>query len=205
MADSETPPEWMAEYARTHIQGSIRTKEAVLDQCIPKISTAAQSLGESLANGGKLLCCGNGGSAADAQHIATEFMVRMRVHRPGIRAIALTTDTSLLTASANDYSFDVVFARQVETLGEPGDFLLAISTSGNSANVLRAVKTAKEHGIHTVGLTGQTGGELAAEADMVLRVPAEDTQYVQEAHIMMGHLLCGFVERQLHPDLFPGQ
>jgi D-sedoheptulose 7-phosphate isomerase len=152
---------------------------------------------ESLCQGGKLLLCGNGGSAADAQHLATECMVRLHVQRAPLPAIALTTDTSLLTAAGNDDGFDTVFARQVAGLGRAGDVLLAISTSGNSPNVVRAVEVARQCGLRTLGLLGKGGGRLATLVDIALVVPSTNTQRIQEVHITVGHILCGVLEQRI--------
>ena len=151
----------------------------------------------SLRGGGKLMLCGNGGSAADSQHLAAEFTGRFIEDRPPIAAIALSTDTSALTCIANDYSFEAIFARQVQAIGKPGDCLIAISTSGNSGNVLAAVAAAKALGITCIGLLGRDGGKLKAECDIAIVVPSQVTARIQEAHIRIGHSLCGAVEQQL--------
>ena len=157
---------------------------------------------ESLQQGGKLLWCGNGGSAADAQHLATECMVRLEAEREPLPAIALTTDTSLLTAAGNDHGFETIFARQVAGLGRPGDVLLAISTSGNSPNIVRAVEEARRRGLHTLGLLGKDGGRLKEIVHIALVVPSSNTQRIQEVHITVGHILCGALERRvLRPSL----
>jgi D-sedoheptulose 7-phosphate isomerase len=152
---------------------------------------------ESFRHGGKLLLCGNGGSAADAQHLATECMVRLQADRRPLPAIALTTDTSLLTAAGNDWGFETVFARQVEGLGRAGDVLLALSTSGNSRNVLRAVEVARCRDIRTIGLLGHNGGMLRACVDVAVVVPSANTQRIQEVHITIGHILCEALEQQV--------
>lgn len=152
---------------------------------------------ESLHRGGKLLLCGNGGSAADAQHLATECMVRLQETRAPLPAVALTTDTSLLTAAGNDDGFETIFARQVAGLGRAGDVLLALSTSGNSPNVVRAVEEARGRGLRTLGLLGKGGGVLRDMVEMALVVPSSNTQRIQEVHITVGHILCGALERRL--------
>jgi D-sedoheptulose 7-phosphate isomerase len=152
---------------------------------------------KAVRSGGKLLFFGNGGSAADAQHIATELVVRLVSHRPSIAAIALTTDTSLLTAAGNDYGFESIFARQIEGLGRPGDLAIGISTSGNSANVVRALQEARDRGIDTAAFTGGSGGNAAAIAAHALIVPSAVTARIQEMHITLGHMLCGALERRL--------
>jgi phosphoheptose isomerase len=173
----------------------------VRSECLEDILAAAARTTASLRAGGKLLICGNGGSAADAQHLATEFMSTLTVDnpRPSIPAIALTTDTSLLTAIANDFGVEGVFARQVESLGRPGDVLIAISTSGNSANVLRAASEAKDRGLIVVALTGASGGRLAPEADVAVRIPSTVTAHIQECHLAVEQLLALLVERELYP------
>jgi D-sedoheptulose 7-phosphate isomerase len=144
---------------------------------------------------GKLLVCGNGGSAADSQHLVAEFVSRLTVDRPALRAVALTTDTSILTAIGNDYSYDNVFERQVEALGMPGDVLLAISTSGNSRNCVKALALAKKMGLHTIALTGNRGGAMAEIAEINVIIPSDVTMNIQEAHLMLEHIFCMVVER----------
>jgi len=158
-------------------------------------------MARAISSGHKIMLCGNGGSAADAQHIAAEFTCRLRVLpvRPGIPAIALTTDTSFLTACANDFGFEAVFERLLDTLGNPGDVLVAISTSGTSPNVIRAVRKARQKGLFTVGLTGGTGGDLVRIVDRAIVVPSESTAHIQEAHASIGHVLCQLVEEELYP------
>jgi D-sedoheptulose 7-phosphate isomerase len=175
--------------------------ERAIAACADDIGSAARSMVTSLREGGKILFCGNGGSAGDAQHLATEFVSTLTVdrRRPAIPAIALTTDTSLLTAVANDFGFEEVFARQVEALGRRGDVLVGISTSGNSRNVTRAFEQARALGVSTVALTGETGGALAPAADIAIRVPSRETSHIQELHIAIGQLLAFLVEDELHP------
>ncbi|WP_255448604.1 D-sedoheptulose 7-phosphate isomerase [Telmatospirillum sp. J64-1] len=151
---------------------------------------------EALAGGGKILFCGNGGSAADAQHLATELVVRYTRNRKALPSIALTTDTSLLTAAANDFSFDEVFARQVEALCRPGDVVIGISTSGNSPNVLRALEAAKEMGGIAAGLSGRDGGKMVGLAEPLIVVPSTVTARIQEMHILLGHMLCDLLEAE---------
>jgi D-sedoheptulose 7-phosphate isomerase len=167
---------------------------AVLDA---HVNQAIHACVHSLRAGGKLMFCGNGGSAADSQHLAAEFTGRFIKDRPPVAAIALSTDTSALTCIANDYSFEAIFARQVQAIGKPGDCLIAISTSGNSGNVLAAVASAKALGITCIGLLGRDGGKLKAECDIAIVVPSQVTARIQEAHILIGHSLCGAVEQQL--------
>jgi len=163
----------------------------------PIIQAMLECIWESMQQGGKLLLCGNGGSAADAQHLATECMVRLEAERAPLPAIALTTDTSLLTAAGNDYGFETIFARQVAGLGRPGDVLLAISTSGNSLNIVRAAEVAQQRGLHTLGLLGKDGGKLKDMVHIALVVPSSNTQRIQEVHITVGHILCGALERRV--------
>lgn len=161
------------------------------------IDDIGSCIADALAAGGKLLLAGNGGSAADAQHIAAEFVVRLVEDRDPLPAIALTTDTSVLTAAGNDYGFDQVFARQVRALGRAGDVFLGISTSGNSPNILAALQAARTSGLVTIGLTGEGGGRMAAFCDHLLRAPSSSTAIVQQIHITVGHILCGQAERKL--------
>jgi D-sedoheptulose 7-phosphate isomerase len=172
---------------------------------ITAIATAADRAIVTLRAGNKILLCGNGGSAADAQHIAAEFVVRFTVNRPALPAIALTVDTSALTACGNDFGFDQIFARQVQALGRPGDLLIGISTSGHSPNVLQALETARTAGLFTVGLTGLTGGKMPPYCDHLLCAPSTRTQNIQEAHILIGHILCGLIEESLFPEHFAQQ
>lgn len=168
-----------------------------LDGLVPLLAEVAQKLTEALANGNKALFFGNGGSAADAQHLAAEFVGRFLLERRPLPAIALTVDTSALTAIGNDYGYDVVFSRQLEALANPGDLAFGISTSGNSKNVLEAFRVARKKGVITVGLTGQSGGAMAKEADYCFRVPTNETPRIQEAHILIGHTLCDLTETAL--------
>lgn len=163
----------------------------------PQVLSAGHRLAAVLASGGKIMFCGNGGSAADAQHLASELTGRFIKDRRPLAGLALTTDSSALTCIANDYQFDEVFARQVQGLGRAGDALVAISTSGNSANVLRAVEAAKSMGIYTLGLLGRDGGQLGALCDAGIVVPHEVTARIQEAHILIGHTLCGLIETEM--------
>jgi len=187
--------------ARAHLRETAATVGRVEAECIDDVARAARVLVDSLSAGGTLLICGNGGSAADAQHLATEFVSTLTVDnpRPSIAAIALTTDTSLLTAIANDFGVEGVFSRQVESLGREGDVLIAISTSGRSANVVRAAETARERSMLVVALTGIGGGELAPLADVAIEVPSAVTAHIQECHLAIEHLLALLVEQALYP------
>jgi D-sedoheptulose 7-phosphate isomerase len=166
---------------------------------IAAIEAVTARAAECLRNGGTILLAGNGGSAADAQHIAAELVGRFAYDRPGLAAIALTTDTSALTAIANDQGFERIFARQVEALGRRGDLLIAISTSGRSPNIIAAVQAARGRGVITVGLCGQNPGPMGPWCDHVLAIPSSDTPRIQEAQILVGHIICGLLEQQLHP------
>jgi D-sedoheptulose 7-phosphate isomerase len=179
---------------------SLETKKAFFDSHSDTVVRTAELLIASIKAGGKVLIFGNGGSAADAQHIAAELVNRLNYDRPPIAAIALTTDTSILTSVGNDSSFDDLFERQLRALGRQGDVAIAISTSGNSPNVLRAVAAARELGITTVALAGRDGGKLAHVADISLVVDAQSTQRIQETHITIGHILCELVEDALYGE-----
>ena len=175
----------------------LQTIESVREELAEPIKKISQLLAHSLANGGTLFWCGNGGSAADSQHLAAELVGRFKKNRRALRSIALTTDTSVLTCVANDYSYDDIFARQVEALGRPGDVLIGISTSGNSENVLRAFKVAKQMGLKTIALLGKRGGYTKDLSDHALVIPSDSTARIQEAHILIGHILCELIEQEL--------
>lgn len=176
---------------------SIEVKERTIDGQLTNLEEIAQAILGALRAGNKVILFGNGGSAADSQHIAAEFINRFRLERRAMPAIALTTDSSVLTSIANDYSFDNVFARQIEAIGEGGDVALGISTSGNSSNVLKAFEAARHLGITTVGFTGASGGRMDEFADLCFHVPSQSTARIQEVHITAAHALCGFVEEEL--------
>jgi D-sedoheptulose 7-phosphate isomerase len=186
---------------RAYLLETSQTASRTAERCAPEILSAAAAIVASVRDGGKILFCGNGGSAGDAQHLATEFVSTLTLdrRRAAIPAIALTTDTSLLTAVANDFGFESVFARQVEALGRPGDVLVGISTSGNSENVVRAFAQAKAGGLRTISLTGESGGMLAPAADIQIRVPSSETSHIQEAHIAVGQLIAFLVQDELNP------
>lgn len=189
--------EMYARWAIEEIEASIDLKRRTLESQLPVIVAIAERIVDTFQRGGKILLCGNGGSAADAQHIAAEFVSRFRRERRGLPAIALTTDTSILTAIGNDYGYERVFARQVEALGQQGDAVIGISTSGTSASVLAAMRTARNGGMATIGLTGATGGLLIGHADLCLCVPSQNTARIQEVHITVAHVVCEIVERTL--------
>ena len=185
------------------LRESIGVKEDFIKENTTKITFFAEKIALALTSDRKLLLCGNGGSAADAQHIAAEFINRYELERPPLPAIALTTDTSILTSVGNDYSFNEIFSKQIKALGVEGDVLLAISTSGNSANVIEAVKAAKSLGIFTVGLTGGEGGQLASLVDLSLVVKSSVTARIQETHILVGHIICELVDYLLFQQGVP--
>lgn len=166
-------------------------------QLIPDIEQAGSLIGKAISEGHKILFCGNGGSAADSQHLAAEFVGRFQKERCALPAIALTVDTSILTAVANDYGYGIVFQRQVEALGQPGDVFVGISTSGNSANVLAAIGAAKRRDMKVIGMTGVGGGKMKNICDVCLAVPAKVTARTQEMHIMIGHILCELAEKEM--------
>jgi len=182
------------ERIRESMVASERMIERLRDETAPAVERAGRAMVACIRNGGKILLCGNGGSAADAQHVATELVVRYLADRPAIPAIALTVDTSILTAASNDLGFANVFSRQVEAIGREGDVLLAISTSAMSRNVIRAAETARARGLVTVALTGESPGELHAVADHVIAVPSDYTPRIQEGHLVVEHILCQMLE-----------
>ena len=184
---------------KLHLERSAAVKAKAAEECADAAAEAASMIAASLADGGTLMLCGNGGSAGDAQHIAAEFVATLdhARPRPGLRALALTTDTSFLTAYSNDFGYQDIFARQVETLGRSGDVLIGISTRGNSGNVVAAMEKAKSMGIKTIALTGASGGKLKAVADLTIAVPADQTALIQETHIALGHAITASVETAL--------
>jgi D-sedoheptulose 7-phosphate isomerase len=189
---------------KQNFSDSIQCKIAAADSLPPAIARAAELMAQALLADNKILACGNGGSAADSQHFASELVNRFEIERPSLAAIALTTDTSSLTSIANDYHFNAIFAKQIRGLGRPGDILLAISTSGNSANILQAVETAHQKQMRVVALTGREGGELAsllAADDIEVRVPARLTSRIQEIHLLIIHCLCDSIDYQLFNQL----
>ena len=181
-------------------QDSINTKLQAMEVLPDSIASAASMMTACMTNGNKIMSCGNGGSAADAQHFSSEMLNRFEMERPALPAIALTTDTSTLTSIANDYSYEEIFSKQIKALGQSGDILLAISTSGNSSNVEKAVKTAKERGINIVALLGRDGGsitKLLDEQDAEIRAPSNSTARIQEVHLLTIHCLCDLIDRNL--------
>ncbi len=187
----------MINLIKRQLTQSIETMQKVLasDEIHNAVIEAGQLTASAMKEGRKLMVCGNGGSAADAQHLVAEFVSRLTIDRPALRALALTTDTSILTAIGNDYDYSNVFERQVEALGIPGDVLLAISTSGNSKNCVKALTLAKQMGIHTVAYTGNNGGAMAPLADINVIIPSSTTMNIQESHLALEHIFCMVVER----------
>ena len=175
---------------------SLQTDPAILNTVL----TVSEACKNCLENGGKLLFAGNGGSAADCQHMAGEYVSRFIFDRPALPAIAMTTDSSILTAIGNDYGFDDLFSRQLQGLGRKGDIFFVYSTSGNSSNCLKAITTAKELGVTTVGMTGSRGGEMDKRTDMLIRVPSTKTPHIQEGHLIIGHAICALVEKMMFGD-----
>ncbi len=185
-------------YIQDQLDDSAATKKKMFEACSSDVLKAVDAIFNALNNKKKILLCGNGGSAADAQHIATELVIRMsKPNRPALPAIALTTDTSMLTAGGNDIGFDNVFSRQIEALGQSGDILIAITTSGNSENINRAIKEAKKRGLTVIGFLGKGGGDSKNLVDVPIIIPSNDTQRIQEGHITLAHIICGMIEDEL--------
>mgnify|MGYP001552994151 FL=1 len=185
---------------KQNFHDSINTKQAAADLLAEPLATAAQMITQCLLGGGKILSCGNGGSAGDAQHFSSEMLNRFEMERPGLPAVALTTDSSTLTSIANDYSYEQVFSKQVSALGQQGDILLAISTSGNSTNVNRAIEAAHEREMQVIALSGKQGGDMASALtadDVEIRVPSDSTARIQEVHLLAIHCICDLVDHQL--------
>jgi len=187
-------------FIRDELTASAETKKRIIEECSDKIVKAVDVIIGALNNRKKILLCGNGGSAADCQHLATEFVIRMSpaLKRPAIPAIALTTDSSMLTAGANDLGYDHVFTRAIEALGVEGDVLLAITTSGKSASVNLAIQAAKKRGMKTIGFLGKDGGDALSLVDVPILVPSSDRQRIQEGHIAIGHIICALVEQEMY-------
>ena len=190
----------MKNFITNYVSDSIKTKEGIYNnsELITKIEQATNLIIESYKNGGKVLTAGNGGSAGDAQHIAAEFVSKFFLERPALSAISLTTNTSILTSIGNDYDHEIVFARQVQAHGRQGDILIAISTSGNSKNVVKAAETAQKLGLKVIGLTGITPSELDKFCDVTIKVPSNVTPIIQESHIMIAHIICALVEKEVN-------
>ena len=183
------------------IQSSISVKQNILENevLIKTVEDCVTAIATAFKNGNKVLFCGNGGSAADAQHLAAEFSGRFYTDRDALPAEALHCNTSYITAVANDYSYDVIYSRLVKGIGNKGDVLVGLSTSGNSKNIINAFDVAKEKGMITIGFTGDTGGKMKSISDLLLNVPSNDTPRIQESHIMLGHIICELVEEQIFP------
>ena len=189
-----------ADITAEHFRESLAVKQAAQDALLPVIEAAGSAMAKALDKGGKILSCGNGGSAADAQHFSSELINRFEMDRPPLAAVALTTDSSTLTSVANDFSYEDIFSKQVLALADPGDILLAISTSGNSANVARAIQAAHENKMSVIALTGRDGGEISQlleNFDIEIRVPAERTARIQEVHLLVIHCLCDLIDHHL--------
>ena len=183
------------ENIQAQLRESCRVKQSFSEDLLARIERFAESSAEALSRGNKLVFFGNGGSAADAQHLAAELVVRLRENRPGLAALALTTNTSVLTAAGNDFGYERIFERQIESLVAQADVLIALSTSGTSANIVRGVDAGAQRGAFRVALTGETGGDLAQRVDLLINVPSSDPQRIQEAHITIGHIVCSLIER----------
>src|SRR6266705_1844950 len=184
-----------AEEIRRQLEESARVKQSFSGELIGRIAQFAEKSAASLRGGGKLVFFGNGGSAADALHLAAELVVRLRAERPGMAALALTANPSVLTAAGNDYGFESIFSRQIESLVSKHDILVALTTSGNSPNVVRGVEAGRARGAYLVAFSGETGGQLAGKVDLLLNVPSNDAQRIQECHITIGHIACSLIER----------
>ena len=182
---------------------SLRVKSSFFVENKDRIAQTAERIANGLRNGKKVLLFGNGGSAADAQHLAAEMVGRFGPDRSPLAGISLSTDTSILTALGNDYGYEKIFSRQIEALGNPGDIAVAISTSGNSPNILAAIDAARSKGLFTVGFTGETGGKMKDGVDVLFRVPSRNTPRIQETHLLLGHILCDLVDRELFPEIYP--
>ena len=185
------------------VSESVRVSTQFFHENTDRIIQTVQTISHGLRNGRKILLFGNGGSAADAQHLAAEMVVRFAPDRDALPAISLSTDTSVLTAISNDYGYEKVFSRQIEALGQPGDTAIAISTSGNSPNVLVAIDAARSKGLYTVGFTGATGGKMKDRTEVLFCVPSHQTPRIQETHILLGHIICELVDRDLFPNAYP--
>ena len=194
------PKKEIYETIATQLRTSAEVKKQIELKCADSIYQAAMTIIEVFRNGGKVFFCGNGGSAADSQHLAAELLVKLNRERKALPAISLTTDTSKLTATANDLDFGRIFVRQLEALATPQDLLVGISTSGNSTNVVEAIKYCKQKKIKTLGLTGGDGGKLVDIADQFINVPSNNVQRIQEGHITIGHILCDIIEKNLFTD-----
>lgn len=190
----------LAQQIREQLRESARVKESFSEELLAKIARFAEAGASAIKNGRKIIFFGNGGSAADAQHLAAELVVRLESNRRSLSAISLVTNASILTAAGNDFGFERIFSRQIESLASSGDVLVALSTSGDSANVLQGVEAGRERRAFIVGLTGETGGKLARKVDLLLNVPSRNAQRIQEAHITVGHIVCALIEEMCCAD-----
>jgi D-sedoheptulose 7-phosphate isomerase len=186
-----------AEEIRRQLEESARVKQSFSDELVGRIAQFAEKSSTALRDGGKIVFFGNGGSAADALHLAAELVVKLRADRPGLAALALTTNPSVLTAAGNDYGFERIFSRQIESLVAAQDVLVALSTSGASPNIVRGIESGRARGAYLVAFTGETGGALTGKVDLLLNVPSEDPQRIQEAHITVGHIACSLIEQMV--------
>lgn len=193
----------MLEFIRSRVTASIELKTALLSdaQVLHAVEKTVEGIVAAYQSGGKVLWCGNGGSAADAQHLAAELSGRFYYDRPPLNSDALHVNTSYLTAVANDYSYDLIYSRLVEAMGKKGDVLIGLTTSGNSNNVIAAMETARAKGMLTVGFTGKTGGKLAGKVDLLVNIPSSDTPRIQECHMLLGHTICELTEMKLFPRM----
>lgn len=189
----------LAVQIRAELQESARVKESFSEELVRRIADFAEAAAKAIQAGGKIVFFGNGGSAADAQHLAAELVVRLERMRPGIPSLSLATNTSVLTAAGNDLGFEFVFSRQVESLVSGKDVLVALSTSGNSQNILRGAEAGRARRAFVIGMTGETGGELAKKVDLLVNVPSRNAQRIQEAHITIGHIVCALIEQNCFP------
>ena len=191
---------------RRSILDSIAVKKKISEDqnLLNKVMQLSNDCVTCLKSGGKIMFCGNGGSFADAQHLSAEFTSRFMFDRPALASIALGTNNSGITAMANDYGYENVFSRELDAVGKPGDILIAMTTSGNSVNILKVIELAKKIGVHSFALTGSSGGKITSNTDC-LRVPSDDTPRIQESHILIGHIVCGLVEQEMFPNLVPSQ
>jgi len=197
----------MFETVKSQVEASIQVKQAVLQdtELLKLVEKVSSVIIDAYKNGKKTLLAGNGGSAADAQHIVGELVARFYFDRPGLPSIALTTDSSVMTAIGNDYGYERLFARQVQALGNEGDVFIGISTSGNSPNIIKALEACKEKSIITIGLTGMNGGKMAQMCDFCIKVPSNETPRIQEVHILVGHIICCIVEEELFGNQKPSK
>jgi len=191
----------LTDQIRAQLEESARVKTSFSSELIQRIASFAEKSAAALRNGGKIVFFGNGGSASDAIHLSAELVVRLRATRPGLPSLALTANPSVLTAAANDFGFEQIFSRQIESLVSANDVLVALSTSGNSPNIFRGVEAGRTRGATIVAFTGESGGALANKDDLLLNLPSQDPQRIQEAHITIGHITCGLVEQLLFPNL----